>query len=249
MSFLPRFVHVQGMLKSVAAAAFVFGAVSTVSAQQPQAQPAQQPTGQQTAPQEANAPQNKDIKMIPSPGQSWTKLCSEEQGGLKTCLITRDFVMDNHTRGITLVVYDLETKPKATQHIRILVPLGFRLKPGVRLIVDKNKPFSGYYDVCLPSGCYVNIENANDLIVNMLAGKEANLIIKDATNSDINVNFSLEGFSDAFKGDPVDPKKLEEEREKLEKELIEKSEAMRRQLLGGTAGSGDKTSATPAAAQ
>ncbi len=243
MSLLSRFAHVQGSLKYMTAVTVALGLASAAQAQQqqPQTRPAQTQQGQPPAP----APgQPQEIKMVPNPGQAWTKICGKEENGAETCLTAREFVMDNHSRGIAMTVYDIG-KPQDTKHIRILVPLGFKLKPGVRLTVGKNQPVPGYYDVCLPAGCYVNFENAVELVKQIQKGEDAILVVRDPLGADIKVTFPLEGFDEAYKGKPIDPQKIEDERKKLEEDLIKKSDEMRKQLLGqGTAPSVAETPAT-----
>ena len=250
MSLLSRFAHHQGSLKYAAVLSLALGVSTSLHAQQ-QAAPAQ--TGQASAAEqqgsEVTPPQI--IKMIPTPGQAWTKLCGKDPNEVESCITTREFVIENGGRGIGIAVYDIKSK-KPEQHARVMVPLGFKLPVGVKLGIgdffkDKDlKMHNGYYDVCLPPGCYVNFQNAAELIKQMETGAEATLVVQDALSQPIFVQFPLEGFKEAFNGKPIDQEDLEKKRRQLEKELYEKSEQMRRNLLGEAAGDGNSDSSATA---
>ena len=251
MSLLSHFAHLQGSLKYAAALSLALGvSATTVQAQQQSgtAQTGQQPATGQQAPQ---MPQVQTIKMIPTPGQAWTKICGKDDKDVESCITTREFVIENGGRGIAVAVYDIKSKP-AVRHARIMVPLGFKLPAGVKLGIgssqDKNlKMHNGYYDVCLPPGCYVNFQNAEELVKEIEGGKEATLIVQDALGQPIFVHFPVDEFKEAFNGKPVDPEELERNRRVLEEELVKKSEEMRKQLLGE--GTASDTSTTAPAGQ
>ncbi len=253
MSFMSRLARARTPMIGAAAMVFGLGAASVALAQQQRpAAPATRPAAGQpaTAPQAAPAPaapasgapaQPEIIELVPSAGQSWTKICGDKEGEAQTCFTSREFVTKDGQRGVAMAIYDI-SGPKPQKHVRALMPLGFKLPVGVRLNVDKTKVIAGKYDVCLPVGCYVDFESAADLIAQMKKGKTVFIDVQDPMGRLIGVSFPLEGFGAAFDGEAIKPEQLEADRKKLEEELVKKSEEMRKQLLEG-----DGSAAAPAA--
>ena len=256
MSFMSRLARARTPMIGAAAMVFGLGAASVAMAQQqrPAAPPATRPAAGQpaTTPQAAPAPapapgapaQPEIIELVASAGQSWTKICGDKEGEAQTCFTSREFVTKDGQRGVAMAIYDI-TGPKPQKHVRALMPLGFKLPVGVRLSVDKTKIIAGKYDVCLPVGCYVDFESAADLIAQMKKGKTVFIDVQDPMGRPIGVSFPLEGFGTAFDGEAIKPEKLEEDRKKLEKELIDKSEEMRKKLLEGDGGAAAPAPAAP----
>lgn len=224
MSLLSQVAHVRDSFRTMAVATVALGVATSAAYAQ------QQPSS--AAPGAAN--QNQVIEMIPAPGPEWTKVCDQQGGDTPNCVTSRDFVIkEGGGRGISIAVYDIK-KPQVMKQVRFTLPLGFQLKPGVLFSLDKKESVSGYYDICIPVGCFVSFENSNAVVDSMLKGKDANLMVRDATGQMIEVKFSVSGLGEAFKGKPVDPKKIEEERVKLEESLYKNSDDLRKKLLGGT---------------
>ncbi|MDR1826931.1 MAG: invasion associated locus B family protein [Methylobacteriaceae bacterium] len=170
--------------------------------------------------------------MILAPGQSWTKICGTDPNNVETCVTSGIFIVEKDGgRGITLYAYEVKSNPPQKQ-VRFMVPLGFQLQRGVRLTLDEKNVFPGRYEVCVPPGCYVGMENGDKLIAAMLKAKNGTLTVQDMRSAAINVSFPLDEFEKAFNGKPVDPEELTRQREKLEQELVKRSDEMRKQLLG-----------------
>ncbi len=253
MSLLSRLAHSRTPGIGAAAVALCLGAASMAYAQQPatgtQPRPSAPAAGRPaTAPAPAtSAPvapggQMETVELEPATGQSWTKLCGDKTEKGQTCFTTREFMTKDGRRGVALAVYDTIEPNKSQKMIRALLPLGFKIPPGIRATVDKGSFIPGRYEVCIQLGCYVDFDNAPDLITQMKKGKLMTVTFQDIGGRSLAFTIPVEGFAAAFDGEPVKLEEIQAERKKLEEDLVKKSEEMRKQLLEG----GGATPATPA---
>ena len=197
----------------------------------PKAQP-QQAKPQQARPQQAQ-PQNAGpvtvaLKAEPSQPQ-WTKVCGKDQGATtEICYTTRDFVTDKGQRIVAVALYDAKAPGKGPQKmLRILVPLGFLVQPGVRIVVDKGSPVPGRFAACLPNGCFVEAPVKDDFVTAFKKGSSLNVSARNQIGREMTFTVPAEGFGKAFDGPPVDPQVLAEQQKKIQEELQKRSEEIR----------------------
>jgi invasion protein IalB len=191
-----------------------------------QAQPkAPQPKAQQAQPQNAG-PVTVELKAEPSQPE-WTKVCGKDQGAnAEVCYTTRDFVTDKGQRVVAVAVYDAKAKG-AQKVVRILVPLGFLVSPGVRMVVDKSAPVGGRFSSCMPHGCFVEAQVKDDFVNAAKKGSVLNVSARNQVGREVTFVVPVAGFGKAFDGPPVDPKVLAEQQKKLQEELQRRQEELR----------------------
>lgn len=197
------------------------------------AQPAQP---QQAQPQNAQQPQNAGpviaaLKAEPSQPE-WTKVCGKDEGAkAEICYTTRDFVTDKGQRVVAVALYDV--KGKTSQKLmRIMMPLGFLLPPGVRIVVDKSQPVSGRYASCLPNGCFVEAAVKDDFVTALKKGTTLTISARNQVGREVAFTIPAEGFGKAFDGPPVDPKVLAEQQKKVQEALQKQAEEARSRRMG-----------------
>ncbi|NBJ12659.1 invasion associated locus B family protein [Microvirga arsenatis] len=254
---------------SVTAAALAFGplpglAQTNGQAQKPQqpapkAQPAKPQPAQPGSPQaaqpgrpQAAQPQGAGpvvVALKPEPLQpEWTKVCGKDQGAnAEVCYTTRDFVTDKGQRIVAVALYDSKAKG-APKTVRVLVPLGFLVPPGVRMVVDKSPPVPGRFTACLPHGCFVEAAVKDDFVTAFKKGSTLNVSARNQIGREVSFTIPVAGFAKAFDGPPVDPKVLAEQQKKLQEELQKRSEEARGQRMGNFGAPGGTPAATPGAA-
>ena len=220
----------------------------------PPAAKAQQTQPQKAGPQQGQpqnagpaAPVTVALKAEPSQPE-WTKVCGKDQGtGAEVCYTTRDFVTDKGQRIAAVALYDAKTKGKGAQKtLRILVPLGFLVQPGVRIVVDKGSPVPGRFAACLPNGCFVEANVKDDFVAALKKGSILNVSARNQVGREMLFTVPTEGFGKAFDGPPIDPKILEEQQKKIQEELQKRSEELRNRQ-SGSAGSPAQAPAAGAA--
>jgi len=181
-----------------------------------QAQP-QQAQPQQVQPQK-DSPVTVELKAAPAQTE-WTKVCGKDQGTqAEVCYTTRDFVTDKGQRAVAVALY--EAKGKGGQKtMRILMPLGFLVAPGIRVAADKSQPVAGRYATCLPHGCFAETVVKDDLVAAIKKGSTLNVSARNQIGKEVTFAVPMEGFGKAFDGPPIDPQVLAEQQKKIQEEL------------------------------
>jgi len=160
----------------------------------------------------------------------WTKLCFKEQGGQQICFTGKEGKVES---GITVVeAVLLESEGQAKKLLRVVLPLGIQLAPGMRVIVDQGPPISAPYTICLAYGCIADYEASEELIGNMKKGQ--GLVVQGINNQGetISLALPLNDFGKAYDGPPTDPKVYEELQKKLQDDLQKRAEEARKKLGG-----------------
>ena len=221
------------------AAALLAGALLAGQAQAQTAAPAgAAPQGQ---PQNPNAPVKIDMQTLPK--TEWTKVCSKPQQGQKElCFTTRDFTTaPDQPPAVALAVYDV--KGEDARIVRVLLPIGLLLKPGVRFSVDKGATSDGSFEFCMPNGCFAETRVNGKALDQMKKGTTFNIVAKGLANNEVTFALPLSNFGKAFDGPAVAPeviqKQQQEQQAELQKQLQERAEAQRKAL--------ESQSAAPAA--
>jgi invasion protein IalB len=177
------------------------------------------------------------VKLKAEPAQpEWTKVCGKDQGAnAEVCYTTRDFVTDKGQRIVAVALYD--TKGKGAQKtMRILVPLGFLVQPGVRIVVDKSQPVAGRFSACLPHGCFIEAAVKDDFITAIKKGSNLNVSARNQVGKEVTFAVPIAGFGKAFDGPPVDPQVLAEQQKKMQEELQKRTEEFRNRQMSNPGG-------------
>jgi hypothetical protein len=121
------------------------------------------------------------------------------------------------------------------------------LKPGFRVIVDKNEPFEGKYDMCFQNACSAEIDISPKTLETLKKGQNMSVVMRvpggDVSGRELTFNIPLKDLGTAFDGKPTDPKVLEQQRTALQQQLQKKAEEQRKMLEQQQSG----VSAAPAA--
>ncbi len=183
--------------------------------------PAQTPADQQAADQ----PQ-----LIWSP---WTKFClkSQEANAKQVCFTGRDGRIESGMPVVAAVLIEPEGEPRKI--LRVMLPLGVSIQPGMRIIIDQGQPMTGAYVACLGNGCMAEYEASGELIGQMKKGQ--GLVVQgfNAAGQPIVHVVPLGEFAKAYDGPPTDPKEFEERQKKLQDELQRRAEEARKRLENG----------------
>jgi invasion protein IalB len=192
----------------------------------PAADPAPAAQGQQPG-QPPAGPVKVDLIAVQS---SWTKVCGHDGAANKDiCYTTRDFgLKEDQAPILAVAVYDV--KGEDTRVVRLLLPVGLMLKPGIRFSVDKGQPLEGSFEICFPNGCFAETKIKSPTIDALKKGTTLVVSVKNQVNNEVDFNIPLASFGDSFDGPPIDPKVLEEQQKKLQAELQKRAEEERKRL-------------------
>jgi invasion protein IalB len=203
------------------------------------AAPSQPPTVQQNAaPAAAPAPAPTVLALKPAQPE-WTKVCgANPANNAELCYTTRDFASDKGQSILAVAVYDAKALP-AQKLIRLVVPHGLLVPPGLRVSVDHGPPVAGHYAMCLPNGCFAEAVTDNAFVEQLKTATNLNVSVRDQTGREVTFAAPLDGFAKCFDGPAIDPQVLQEQQRKVAEELEKRREEMRRRLAGTAAPNAD----------
>jgi invasion protein IalB len=219
------------MRLSVAALAMSVALAGAAFAQAQPAQPAA--PGMQAPPQGQPAPPSKVDLVSPEP--QWAKFCAKQPtNGKEACATMRDFSTSaDQPPMISINLFDVSGEERRKLRFLIL-PIGMLLKPGFRVIIDKNEPIDGKYDMCFQNACSAEIDIGAKTLETLKKGQNMAVVMRvpggDVSGRELTFNIPLKDLGPAFDGKPTDPKVLEQQRQALQQQLQKKAEEQRKML-------------------
>jgi invasion protein IalB len=251
MPFVPRIAQLLYSHGLVVTITLILGASPVLA----QATPAQKPSQpQRPVPKtQSSQPQSAGpvvVELKASPAQpEWTKVCGKDQSNnAEICYTTRDFVSDNDQPVLAVALYDVKAK-QPQQVMRLLMPLGLLLQPGIRITVDQGETTAGRYAVCLPNGCFAEAHVKNDFVAALKKGTTLKISARNQVGREVAFAVPTTGFGKAFDGPPVDPKVLEEQQRKMQEELKKRSDELRQRMMSNPAAPAQAPAATASPAE
>src|SRR5271155_4468511 len=114
----------------------------------------------------------------------WTKQCSKDQSGKEVCLTQREFgqVVDQPP---TLIIAVYQIGVDEHRFARFVLPLGFLLSPGFRLIPEKGEPIAGRFAFCLPQGCFAEAELSAAGVNALKKSSTASVVVRNQANNEV----------------------------------------------------------------
>src|ERR1700722_11716084 len=230
-----RLMRFQVMRASAAAFAVSVALAGAASAQQAPAKPAAPGAPAvpgQAAPGQPAPPSKVDLV---SPEPQWAKFCAKEPAsGRDACATMRDFsTAADQPPMISINLFDVAGEERRKLRFLIL-PIGMLLKPGFRVIIDKNEPMEGKYDMCFQNACSAELDIGAKTVEALKKGQNMAVVMRvpggDSSGRELTFNIPLKDLGPAFDGKPTDPKVLEQQRQALQQQLQHKAEEQRKAL-------------------
>jgi invasion protein IalB len=193
----------------------------------------QQPAAPGTPGQAAPTPPSKVDLVSPEP--QWAKFCAKQPAnGKEACATMRDFSTSaDQPPMISINVFDVAGEERRKLRL-LMLPIGMMLKPGFRVIIDKNEPLDGKYDMCFQNACSAEIDIGAKTLEALKKGQNMAVVMRvpggDLSGRELTFNIPLKDFAPAFEGKPTDPKVLEQQRQALQQQLQKKAEEQRKLL-------------------
>lgn len=159
----------------------------------------------------------------------WTKLCqTNDQTKKETCVVTQN--LHSETGQMLAAVTVIEEKG-AQKLFRIAVPLGMLLEPGLRVVIDQNAPLEAKYAICVPDGCFADLQINDDFVGNLKKGKALIVQTINHVGRTVNITFPLTDFGKSYDGPAIDPKEIQAQKQKLDEAVKNQAkEALKRRL-------------------
>ncbi|HVG50937.1 MAG TPA: invasion associated locus B family protein [Xanthobacteraceae bacterium] len=204
--------------------------------QRPAAQPAQRPAQQKPPQQQAPAQQQ---QAQPQPAQGdlppliyspWAKFCNKapDPNAKQVCFTGRDARTETGVPVVAAALIEPEGEPKKI--LRVTLPSPLQLQYGTRIVLDTEQPLTSPFFTCFANGCMADYEATPELLGKMKKGKQLQVQAININGSQISFPVPLAEFAKANEGPPSDPKKYEEEQQKLQADLQKRAEEQRKKL-------------------
>lgn len=159
----------------------------------------------------------------------WTKICqTNDQTKKETCVVTQNL----HAETGQMLAAVTVIEEKGSQRLfRIAVPLGMMIEPGLRVVVDQNQPLEAKYVICVPDGCFADLQVNDDFVANLKKGKALIVQTINHVGRTVNITFPLTDFGKSYDGPPIDPKEIQAQKQKLDEAVKNQAkEALKRRL-------------------
>src|ERR1700754_981983 len=99
----------------------------------------------------------------------WKRICQiNDQTKKEICVINH--VLHAETGQMLAAATVIEEKGEQ-KLFRIAVPLGMLLEPGLRIVGDQNAPMEAKYAICVPEGCFADLQVNDDFVNGLKKGK------------------------------------------------------------------------------
>jgi invasion protein IalB len=159
----------------------------------------------------------------------WTKICQvAEQTKKETCVVTQNLHAET---GQMLAAVTVIEEKGAQKIFRIAVPLGMMLEPGLRIVVDQNPPLEAKYAICVPDGCFADLQINDEFVGGLKKGKALIVQTINHVGRTVNITFPLTDFGKSYDGPAIDPKEIQAQKQKLDNAVKnEAKEALKRRL-------------------
>lgn len=162
------------------------------------------------------------------PPRGWFKACSKQED-IDICNVQNIVVADSGQliTGVSLI----EVKGKVNRKVfQVTVPTGRMMMPGIGMQVDGGKAQKVDYAVCFPDRCVAEVPMTDALVASFKKGTELTLTSVNFQNQPNPIKVSLQGFTDAFDGAPLQQADIEDRQKKLQDFVSKNNEDFAKKL-------------------
>lgn len=154
--------------------------------------------------------------------QGWFKSC-DKQNDVDICNVQN--ITTAGTGQLVTAVSLVEVKGKVNRKVfQVSVPTGRLMPPGIGLQIDGAKPTKLDYMICFPDRCLAEVPLTDNMVASFKKGTALTLTSVNFQNQQNPVKVSLQGFTGAYDGEPLQKADLEQRQKQME-EYVKKNEA------------------------
>lgn len=160
--------------------------------------------------------------------KGWFKACTKQED-VDICNVQN--IMTANTGQVITGISLLELKGKVNRKVfQVTVPSARLVPPGIGLQVDGGKAQKLEYVLCFPDRCIAEAQLSDQLVSSFKKGTELTLTSVNAQNQANPVKVSLNGFTAAFDGPPLQQSDIEERQKKLQEFVAKNNEDFAKKL-------------------
>jgi invasion protein IalB len=176
----------------------------------------------------AMVPASAQQQQQPQIPKGWFKACAKQED-VDICNVQN--IMTANTGQVITGISLLELKGKVNRKVfQVTVPTGRLVPPGIGLQVDGGKAQKLEYVLCFPDRCIAEAQLSDALVSSFKKGTELTLTSVNSQNQANPVKVSLQGFTGAFDGPPLQQSDLEDRQKKLQEFVAKNNQDFAKKL-------------------
>lgn len=160
--------------------------------------------------------------------RGWFKACTKQED-VDICNVQNIMVSDGGQliTGVSLI----QVQGTANRELfQVTVPSGRMLPPGIGLQIDDGETQKLDYAVCMPDRCIAQAPLSQELVNSFKQGGEITLTSVNFQEQPNPINVTLEGFTDAYDGEPMQQSEIEDRQQQLQDFVSRNNEDFSRRL-------------------
>jgi invasion protein IalB len=160
--------------------------------------------------------------------QGWYKTCTKQEDN-DVCIVQN--IITAPTGQLLTAVGLINITGKVNRMLlQVTVPTARLIQPGINMQVDGGQAQRVEYQICMPETCVAESPLTDAMINSYKKGGELVLTSVNYQRTPNPLKISLEGFTQAWDGDPVAQSELQERQRLLQEEMAKKAEEARKKL-------------------
>lgn len=162
----------------------------------------------------ATVPAAAQQQQPPRMPEGWFKACSKQED-VDICNVQN--IMVAETGQLLTGISMIEVKGKVNRKVfQITVPTGRMVPPGIGMQIDGGQTQKIDYMLCLPDRCIAEAPLTDELVASFKRGSRVTFTSVNFQNQPNPIQVSLEGFTTAFDGEPLQQADIEERQRKIQ---------------------------------
>ncbi|MDW6023034.1 invasion associated locus B family protein [Mesorhizobium sp. BAC0120] len=160
--------------------------------------------------------------------QGWFKACTKQQE-VDVCNVQN--IVTAQTGQLVTGISLIELKGKINRKVfQVSVPSGRMVAPGIGMQIDNGKAQKLDYAICFPDRCIAEAQLSDQMIASFKKGSTLTFTSVNFQNQPNPVKVSLEGFTGAYEGAPLQQSDIEDRQKKLQDFVAKNNEDFAKKL-------------------
>lgn len=160
--------------------------------------------------------------------QGWYKTCTKQEDN-DVCIVQN--IITAPTGQLLTAVGLISITGKVNRMLlQVTVPTARLIQPGINLQVDGGQAQRVEYQICMPETCVAESALTDAMVNSFKKGGEMVLTSVNYQRTPNPLKISLEGFTQAWDGEPIAQSELQERQRLLQEEMAKKAEEARKKL-------------------
>lgn len=173
----------------------------------------------------AMMPSNSHAQARPA---GWFKVCAKQD---KNDICNTQIQSVASTGQVLTAISMIDVTGEVARRVfQITVPSGRLIPAGIKLRVDDKTETTLPYLYCFPQSCIAEVKMDDDLVKLLKSGGKLTVTSTNVQNKENPIEMTLDGFTAAYDGPPIQQEELANRQRELQGELRKKAEEARKKL-------------------